>query len=118
MAKFSTFKYGDGTKYSNPNIVVFRYNVNADATPTTSGLSFQQLFRVSTRITHSGSVFIVNNIRPIVGDGGYYPNNYDCPVGIQNIRRISIRVKHSNGTLFEINQIRPIVENLQQEPVG
>lgn len=118
MAKYNTFKYGDGTLYTDPLKVVLRYGVVADPTPTVSGLSFQQLFRISVRITQSAGVFVISNIRPTVGDGGYYPHTYDCSADEQNIKRVSVRIKHSNGTLFEINQIRPIVEKLVQEPIG
>ena len=119
MALYNTFKYGDGTKYSDPAKQVFYYGVVADPNAaTTGGLSFQSTQRVSLKINQSGGIFIISAIRPIVGDGGYYPANYNVNSDQQNLQRVSIKINHSHGTLFQIQQLRPIVETLQQEPIG
>ena len=119
MAKFNTFKYGDGTKYTDPSKLVFYYGVVADPlASTTGGLSFQSTQRVSLKITQSGGFFTIFALRPIVEDGGYYPANFNVNSDQQNLQRVSLKISHSNGTLFQIQQLRPIVETLQQEPIG
>ena len=121
MALYNTFKYGDGTKYTDPNKTYSYYGVVADPNEaTTGGLAFINTQRISVRInvTTSGSAFIIQSIRPNVEDGGYYPANYDCPAGQENVQRVSLKFNHSHGTLFQIQQIRPIVEVRQQEPIG
>ena len=119
MALYNTFVYNDGTKYTDPEKLVFYYNVNADPnTLTTGGLAFQSTQRVSIKLSQSGGIFNITCIRPIVEDGGYYPANYNINADQQNLQRVSLKIAHSHGTLFQIQQIRPIVSVYEQEPIG
>ena len=118
MALYNTFKYGDGTLYNDPNKTIRQFGVVADPTPTSTGLSFQSTQRVSVRLTQSGGTLVIMAIRPIVEDGGYYPSSYDVPADIQDVQRVSLRFNFNQNSLFNLVQIRPIVELYQQEPIG
>ena len=86
--------------------------------PNTTTQSFLNVQRLSVLVRQSGGVFILAAIRPIVEYGGVYPWNYESFTDQRRIQRLSVVVRHGDGTLFQLNKIRPIVEILPQEPIG
>jgi hypothetical protein len=118
MALYNTFTYGDGTLYTDPAKLIRQFGVVADPNPGSGGLSFQSTQRVSVRVTQSGGTFVIAAIRPIIEDAGHYPSNYDIPAEIENVQRVSLRFNFNQNSLFNLVQIRPIVEVRGQEPIG
>lgn len=61
--------------------------------------------KISLRISHSGSLFVIRNVLPNVEVSGSVFSGYEAFTDRATARHVSIRVNHS-GSLFRIDEVR------------
>lgn len=111
--KYNEFKWGDGSLWCSRTFLKAKYVAlvedNADA----------PYHRASVTIKHAaGSLFSVYSILPLVSAGSWNIEHRGAQVDQVFNDKISLIVKHTNGTLFRLDALRPQVSVMKRRLVS